>query len=101
LTAIASNPPYVADSERESLPVEVREYEPARALFAGRTGLEFYVRLVPAALPLLVSGGWLTMEIGHGQRDAVGALLQGADWDGVEFIADLQGIPRVAVARKR
>jgi release factor glutamine methyltransferase len=99
--AIVSNPPYVADSERKSLPVEVREYEPAQALFAGPTGLEVYRRLIPEALPLLVSGGWLMMEIGHGQRDAVRALLHDADWDGVEFLADLQGIPRVALARKR
>ncbi|MGC1872267.1 MAG: peptide chain release factor N(5)-glutamine methyltransferase [Acidobacteriaceae bacterium] len=99
--AIVSNPPYVADSERKSLAAEVREYEPAQALFAGPTGLEVYRRLVPDALPLLRSGGWLLMEIGQGQRDAVRALLPGADWDGVEFIADLQGIPRVAMARKR
>ena len=41
------------------------------------------------------------MEIGQGQRDAVRALLQDAAWDGVEFLPDLQGIPRVAIARKR
>jgi len=99
--AIMSNPPYVADSERKSLPAEVREYEPAQALFAGPTGLEVYRRLVPDALPLLVPGGWLMMEIGQGQREAVRALVNNADWGGVEFIADLQGIPRVAVARKR
>ena len=99
--AIMSNPPYVAESERKSLPAEVREYEPAQALFAGRTGLEVYRRLIPDALPLLVSGGWLMMEIGQGQREALRSLLNEADWDGVEFIADLQGIPRVVVARKR
>ena len=99
--AIVSNPPYVAESERKSLPAEVREYEPTQALFAGPTGLEVYRRLIPDALPLLVSGGWLMMEIGQGQRDAVRGLLNDADWDGVEFIADLQGIARVAVARKR
>ncbi len=99
--AIVSNPPYVADFERQSLPAEVREYEPARALFAGPTGLEVYRRLIPDAVPLLVSGGWLMMEIGHGQRDTVRALLNDEDWDDVEFIADLQGIPRVVVAQKR
>lgn len=99
--AIVSNPPYIAESERNALPVEVREHEPAQALFAGRTGLEFYQRLIPAALPLLVCGGWLMMEIGHGQRDAVRSLLKVEDWDGVEFIPDLQAIPRVAAGRKR
>ncbi len=99
--AIVSNPPYIALAERKTLPIEVREHEPEQALFAGATGLELYRRLIPAAHPLLVSGGWLMMEIGHGQRDAVRALLQDADWDGVEFLTDLQGIPRVALARKR
>jgi hypothetical protein len=41
------------------------------------------------------------MEIGHGQRDAVRSLLKVEDWDGVEFIPDLQAIPRVAAGRKR
>ncbi|MHB1937316.1 MAG: peptide chain release factor N(5)-glutamine methyltransferase [Acidobacteriaceae bacterium] len=96
--AIVSNPPYIAESERKTLPVEVREHEPEMALFAGATGLELYQRLIPASLPQLVSGGWLMMEIGHSQRDAVRALLK--DWDEVEFVPDLQGIPRVAIARK-
>lgn len=99
--AIVSNPPYIAFSERPTLPIEVREHEPALALFAGPTGLEFYQRLIPAAHPLLVSGGWLLMEIGHGQRDAIRALLEDQHWDSVEFIPDLQSIPRVAVARKQ
>ena len=99
--AIVSNPPYIAFSERPTLPVEVREHEPAQALFAGPTGLEVYRRLIPAALPMLVSDGWLMMEIGDDQRDSVGALLNDADWDGVEFLPDLQGIPRVVMARKR
>ncbi|MHB1743567.1 MAG: N5-glutamine methyltransferase family protein, partial [Acidobacteriaceae bacterium] len=96
--AIVSNPPYVAFSERSTLPVEVREYEPEQALFAGPTGLEMYRRLIPDALPLLVPGGWLLMEIGHGQKSAIEKLLLG--WDAVEFVPDLQGIPRVAIARK-
>ncbi len=98
---IVSNPPYVANSERKSLPAEVREYEPAQALFAGPTGLEVHLRLIPDALPLLRSGGWLMMEIGQGQRDSVDALLKRADWDEVDFLPDLQGIPRVAIARRR
>ena len=96
--AVVSNPPYVALSERASLAREVREYEPALALFAGATGLEIYQRLIVEANELLASGGWLLMEIGHGQKSAIEKLLQG--WEGMEFIPDLQSIPRVAVARK-
>ena len=99
--AIVSNPPYIAERERKTLPKEVRDYEPALALFAGPTGLEFYRRLIPAAYAQLATGGWLLMEIGQGQRGQVRALLQDRDWNAVEFIPDLQSIPRVAIARKR
>jgi release factor glutamine methyltransferase len=92
---VVSNPPYVR--EDEVLEAQVREFEPRGALFAGATGLEVYERLIPEARSALVPGGWLLMEIGHGQRDALADLLR--DWDGVEFVADLQGIPRVAIAQ--
>ncbi|HZZ40373.1 MAG TPA: peptide chain release factor N(5)-glutamine methyltransferase [Acidobacteriaceae bacterium] len=94
---VVSNPPYVANNEL--LEAQVRLYEPQQALYAGPTGLEVYRRLIPAARQALVDGGWLLLEIGYGQRDAVSALLVG--WDAVEFVDDLQGIPRVAIARRR
>lgn len=97
LDMVVSNPPYVATSEL--LEAQVRLYEPQQALYAGPTGLEVYRRLIPAAKQVLVEGGWLLLEIGFGQRDAVSALLVG--WDAVQFVADLQGIPRVAIARRR
>ena len=67
-----------------------------RRCFAGATGLEVYERLIPQAASLLKPNGLLALEIGFGQRDAIAALL--ADWREVEFIADLQRIPRVAIA---
>ena len=93
---VVSNPPYVRDDE--VLETQVREYEPHGALFAGPTGLEVYRRLIPEARAALVDGGWLVLEIGQGQRGAVAELLAG--WGGVEFEADLQGIARVAIARR-
>jgi len=93
---IVSNPPYVADTEE--LEAQVREYEPASALYAGPDGLDIYRRLIPQAHAVLKPGGWLLLEIGHGQRDALAELLAG--WTDVSFVADLQGIPRVACARK-
>lgn len=95
--AIVSNPPYVAEADRKTLAKEVRDFEPAQALFSGATGLEIYPRLIAQAVPLLVPGGWLLMEIGQGQREPVAAMLR--DWDEVDFVSDLQGIPRVAIAR--
>jgi release factor glutamine methyltransferase len=94
--AIVSNPPYVADDE--DLDPQVREYEPRGALFAGPSGLEVYERLIPQAHKALVPGGWLLLEIGHNQRDVLADLLR--PWKDVEFVPDLQGIPRVAIARR-
>ncbi len=95
---VVSNPPYVAESDRASLSVEVRDYEPELALFAG-SGLDVYRRLIPEARGALVSGGFLVLEIGCGQDTAVAELLAEAGFEQIEFTADLQGIPRVATAR--
>lgn len=94
--AIVSNPPYIA--EGEVLEEQVRGYEPPDALFAGPAGLDIYRRLIPSAWEALKPGGWLLMEFGHGQREAVAGLLMG--WSEVEFLPDLQGIPRVVCARR-
>jgi release factor glutamine methyltransferase len=95
---IVSNPPYIAHSERDSLNAEVRKYEPAKALFAGPTGLEIYQQLIPQAANTLASGGWLLMEIGAGQDSQLRQLLEG--WNEVSFLPDLQGILRVAIAQR-
>ena len=97
---IVSNPPYVAETDRESLSVEVREYEPALALFAGDDGLEVYRRLIPAAFDALIPGGFLVLEIGFGQSAAISELLTRSCFEEIEFVPDLQGIPRVACAQR-
>lgn len=97
---VVSNPPYVPESDRATLDVEVRDYEPAQALFAGEDGMAIYRRLIPAAFGVLVPGGYLALEIGYGQREAIHALLAREGFAGIEFISDLQGIARVAVARR-
>jgi release factor glutamine methyltransferase len=96
--AIVSNPPYIPESERASLHPQVRDHEPAAALFAGPDGLDLYRRLIPQAYAALKSNGLLALEIGHGQREAIAALLE--SWQEVSFVDDLQQIPRVVLARK-
>ncbi len=95
---IVANPPYVATDE--VLEPQVRDYEPVTALYAGEDGLAVYRRLIPQAFEHLEAGGHLLVEIGHGQRDAVARLLRTGSFEGIQFIDDLQGIPRVASARK-
>jgi release factor glutamine methyltransferase len=93
---IVSNPPYVPDPDRPGLPPEVRDFEPAQALFAGPDGLDVYHRLIPSAARHLCPGGLLALEFGYGQREALAGLLR--DWEDVRFLNDLQGIPRAALA---
>jgi len=95
---IVSNPPYVATGER--LEPQVRDYEPAGALYAGQDGLAIYRRLIPEAFEHLEPEGHLLLEIGHGQRDALHRLLAEAGFVEIDFVDDLQGIPRVVTAVK-
>lgn len=97
---VVSNPPYVPITDLDTLAVEVRDHEPALALFAGDDGLDIYRSLIPAAHTSLVPNGFIVLEIGFGQWPAIQALLADAGFTHTEFIADLQGIPRVAVAQR-
>ena len=94
---VVSNPPYVGQSEEDQVQMEVRKFEPRNAVFAGPTGLEVIDRLVPAARSALKPGGWLVFEISGSIVHGVRQLL--ADWHEVAISNDLQGIPRVAMAR--
>lgn len=97
---IVSNPPYVSRKEWKSLDREIREHEPKRALVPGETGLEMIARLVREAPEFLKTGGYLLVEIGYGQKDAIQEMF-GDVWNHVEFSDDLAGIPRVVSGRKR
>jgi release factor glutamine methyltransferase len=96
--AIVSNPPYVAETDRDTLHPQVRDHEPATALFAGETGLDIYRRLIPQAYNALKPNGLLALEIGHDQQEAIATLLR--TWHNPSFINDLQQIPRVALAQR-
>jgi release factor glutamine methyltransferase len=96
--AIVSNPPYIPTADAPQLHPQVREHEPSSALFAGDDGLEVYRRLIPVANQALKPGGLLALEIGYGQREMLESLMTG--WQDVSFVDDLQGIPRVLLARR-
>ena len=76
--AIVCNPPYVAETERSSLPAEVRDWEPAEALFAGPEGTETIARVVRDAPAHLAADGLLAIEIGDRQEPAVRRIVEQA-----------------------
>jgi release factor glutamine methyltransferase len=97
---ILCNPPYVAFGECDRLPSEVRNHEPHEALFGGESGLEVYRRLIPEVASRLFAGGYLLLEVGIGQAQQVGQLIEKETLSLLEVINDLQGIPRCLVGRK-
>ena len=97
---IVSNPPYVAKKEAETLAVEVRDHEPAMALFGGEEGYEFYAGLIAQAASHLKSRGIVVLELGYNSLAAVQPLLESAPWTNVGATNDLAGIPRVIAAEK-
>ncbi|HEX5068988.1 MAG TPA: peptide chain release factor N(5)-glutamine methyltransferase [Vicinamibacterales bacterium] len=97
---IVSNPPYVPRADEAVLPPDVREFEPALALYAEDDGLAVIRALIWAARARLRPLGWLLMEIGEGQSAAVDSLLRSSGLRLERFVPDLQGIPRVVVARQ-
>ena len=96
---IVSNPPYVALRDAQTLPREVREHEPAEALFAGDQGLNFYPSLIDAAARALTPEGIFVVEIGYYGAEQVRSLLPAPLWSDLCVMRDLAGIERVISAR--
>ena len=97
---VLSNPPYVAEADRDSLPRDVREFEPATALFGGQDGLDTIRALLPATARALRPGGWLILEIGSDQAELAAGLTTTAGFTLDCVARDLGGHPRVVTARK-
>jgi release factor glutamine methyltransferase len=96
---VASNPPYVGVNDATSLPREVREHEPAEALFAGATGVEIYPALIAQASKSLRQQGIVVVEVGYNGADNVRSLLSVPPWSDPMVTRDLAGIERVISAR--
>ncbi len=96
---VLANPPYVTEAEFSGLAVEVREHDPRLALVGGSDGLDPY-RAILAELPnMLKPGGWLGVEFGAAQGEAVRALMVSAGLDEITVLPDLAGLPRAAFGR--
>src|SRR5262249_45663685 len=99
--AIVANPPYVLDDAGPALQPEVRDHEPALALFGGADGLGLVTRLIAAAPHRLRAGGVLIFEFGLGQDVDIENLIDAsADLHLVDIRRDLEGIARTAVTRR-
>jgi release factor glutamine methyltransferase len=99
---IASNPPYIAQSEFATLAPDVRDHEPRLALDGGPDGLAYYRRIASGVGPFLKPGGSLLLEIGYTQDNAVRALLaERPELEVGTTLKDAGGHPRVVTAKRR
>jgi release factor glutamine methyltransferase len=92
---IVSNPPYVATAMIDTLPREVREFDPHLALDGGADGLDAYRAILRGASRRLRTDGHVLVEIGHDQGRAVRLLFEQAGLGDVVVERDLQGLDRI------
>jgi release factor glutamine methyltransferase len=96
---IVSNPPYIRSRDIPELQQEVRR-EPLTALDGGSDGMAFYRRIAYDAAAYITPGGYIMLEVGEGQAEAVADMLRPA-FDNIEFSRDPGGILRVVAAGLR
>ena len=98
---LISNPPYVTGPEMETLQRSVRDYEPHLALYGGPDGLDFYRAIAVNYTAALKPGGFLCLEFGQGQEDAVCWILEAYDYEVLQLKRDAGNITRAVLAQKK
>jgi release factor glutamine methyltransferase len=95
---IVSNPPYVAANDAH---LDALAFEPRGALESGEDGLDAIRQISAGAAAVLVDDGWLLLEHGSEQADAVAEILASNGWQEIKGVNDLAGLPRVTAAKRR
>lgn len=98
---ILCNPPYIPERDRPDLQPEVRDYEPAAALFAPEEGTAFYRRILEKVSPFLAPDGSLLFEMGEGQSAWLEGFARNETGFSATFVPDLAGIGRIAVCTRK
>jgi release factor glutamine methyltransferase len=97
---IVANLPYVGTANDDMLEKNVRDHEPAEALYGGEDGLDAYRRMLPGARTRLKAGGALYMECGPANARALASIAAKSFPDAdVEIVRDLAGLERIVVVR--
>ena len=98
---IVSNPPYIAETEKNSLPPDIIKYEPPSALLGGRAGLDVILRVIFEGENFLSPGGWILVEIGKGQYiNLKSKIEEQMKFQSVQAVEDYTGTVRVLCVKK-
>jgi len=97
---IVSNPPYIRKDDIKNLQIEVKDWEPVEALDGGMDGLDYYRMIIPGARGYLKENGYLILELGVGQSDAVRKLAEDEGFKNIFLVKDYAGIERIFIGIK-
>ncbi len=97
---IVSNPPYIHPADYQFLDPKVSGFEPRLALVGGEDGLTLIRRIIASAGGHLTAGGYLMLEIGFDQREAVTHLFKSNGFDEIKYFSDYVGFDRIVVGKK-
>ena len=97
---IVSNPPYIPISQKDTLSLTVKKYEPEIALYAkDALGIEFYEKIINSAVTFLNNGGYLAFELGINQYQHIEKLFSPQGFSNIKIFKDLDNIERVTIAQ--
>ena len=97
---IVSNPPYIPIKDKETLQVEVRDYDPASALYTtDEYGVEFYIKIIEQAKKYLLPDGYLLFELGINQHIIVEKCLKDNGFRDINVVQDYNSIERIIIAK--
>lgn len=98
---MVSNPPYIRSDAMESLPPEVRLYEPRQALDGGKDGMVYIERILSEGPDFLAPGGWVLVEMDPEQTSEALRRIEGTRrYESWERVKDYSGRYRMVMARK-
>jgi len=94
---IVSNPPYISEIVYETLPDEIKKYEPKNALLADQEGIYFYQKILQQAKEYLTEKGKIYFEIGYNLSESIKKVAKENGFRNIETVKDLNGFDRMMV----
>ena len=98
---IVSNPPYIPLKDKDTLDIEVKDFDPYNALFTSdEEGIEFYEKIIEQANNYLMPDSYIIFELGINQSQLVSDLFEKNNYKVLKIVKDLAGIDRIIIAKK-
>lgn len=98
---IVSNPPYIPLKDKDTLAIEVKDFDPYNALFTSdEDGIEFYEKIIISGKDFLMPDGYILFELGINQAQKVEDIFEQYNFKVLKIVKDLNNIERIIIAKK-